>query len=67
MRRVANDFDDAVIDGVHKIANHLCKTRGYQTRINREDVRIVLESASLLIERIEKQEESKERENAKMS
>ena len=52
---MANDFDDAIVDGVHKIANHRCKVKGYQTRISKEDVRIVLESASLLIGKIEEQ------------
>lgn len=44
------NIDDVLVDGVYRIANHRCKLSGYQTRINREDVRIVLESAAQLVE-----------------
>ena len=46
-------MDKAIIDGVHKIANHLYKKEGYLITINREDVAIVLEAFSLLEEKIE--------------
>ena len=46
-------MNEAIIDGVHKIANHIYKVRGYHTTIKRTDVSAVLEAYSLLSARIE--------------
>lgn len=56
-----DSFDDVIVDGVHKIANHLCKKRGYQTRIHKEGVRIVLESTVLLKQKIEEHGDGNEK------
>jgi len=41
-------MSEAVIDGVHKIANYLYKRRGYAITISREDVATTLEAFILL-------------------
>ena len=46
---------NSIIDGVHKIANHLYKKRGYAITITKEDTATVLE-AFLLLTREEAQD-----------
>ena len=37
-----------MIEGVHKLANHLCKKKGYATTISVYDVAIILEAYYLI-------------------
>jgi len=46
--------EDAVIDAVTKIANHLNKRRGYLTSIRHCDVATVLEAEALLVSEMER-------------
>jgi len=52
-------MNEAIIDGVHKIANHLYKQRGYLITISRADTATVLEAVSLLNKELEKVNKSK--------
>jgi len=41
-------MSEAIIDGVHKIANHIYKQKGYLVTIKREDVATTLKAFILL-------------------
>jgi len=45
---------EAIIDGVHRIANHIYKQKGYFVTIKREDVATTLEALILLSNEIRK-------------
>ena len=49
IRAVALPPDDALVSGVHRIANALQRKRGYQTTISVCDTRTIMEAAYLLV------------------
>jgi len=52
---------EAIIDGVHRIANHIYKQKGYFVTIKRIDVATVLEAFVLLSNRIVKEAKDNEK------